>query len=86
MTADQFNEQFKEHREEGSVGCTIVQTNIVDAIAMIFNEEIKKDSKFTYSEVSRDKRGIMRIHTSNPRIWERQLEEAISEQLRSAKH
>lgn len=88
MNLKQFNGKYKDYLEKDSEsesgyspGCTIEAADVLDAIDHIFSEAIKIDKNFRYSEISRSKSGIFRIFTSNDRLWERKIEEYLSQMV-----
>jgi hypothetical protein len=78
MTADQFNEKYKDHLEEGHYGLDFHSQNFVEWLDDKFQEFIKKPG-FKYSQI-KSKFGYGRFYCEGLTIEEiQEVENKISE-------
>lgn len=63
MTAQDFNEKYKEYLEEGFYGLIISVTSVVEFLDIIFDEVLTKIPGFKYQQI-KTKFGEARLYTS----------------------
>ena len=75
MTAEEFNEKYKSHLEEGHYGMAIESQAIISYLDKEFEAEIKENSDFKYSQI-KFKFGWARVYTNSDKSskWESEID------------
>jgi hypothetical protein len=75
MTAEEFNNKFKSHLEEGHYGMAIESQAIISYLDKEFEAEIQENPDFTFSQI-KFKFGTPRVYTSSTKSskWEFEID------------
>ena len=78
MTADEFNEKWKDHLEKGHYGMNLEGNGICELVDNAFTKLLETNPKFTYSQI-KEKFGSSRVYMQNtPAQFENDLELEIN--------
>jgi hypothetical protein len=83
MTTTEFNNKWSKHLEEGHYGMSICVPEVIDYMDKEFEEEVKSNSGFTYSQI-KTKWGSSRVYTTSDKA--QKWEDAIDAILKSLKN
>ena len=78
MTADEFNNKWKDHLETGHYGMSIEIQGVVEFMDSEFEKEVLVNPAFTFSQIKR-KYGMARVYTSSDKdsMWELVIDEIL---------
>jgi len=74
MTVDEFNDKWSNNLEEGYYGLAINHPKVIKYLDKEFEEEVKTNPNFTFSQI-KTKWGYVNVYTDSPNRskWENEI-------------